>query len=259
MSFVRLDDVSVTYTGHGGEVEALSGVSLAADKGEAWAVIGPSGCGKSTLLYLMAGLVGPTSGGIAIDGADVDTERRSTSIILQDYGLFPWKTVYENASLGLKIRRYPEDEQRARTERILSELGLSDFADRFPSQLSGGMRQRLALARSLTLEPDLLLMDEPFSSLDALTREELQNNLLAVQKADGITAFLVTHNIEEAAFLGRKIVVLTRRPGRVLEIIDNPGMGSSDYREDADFHATCSRLRQLLKEGNISCEATSAS
>ncbi|MCL5290948.1 MAG: ABC transporter ATP-binding protein [Actinobacteria bacterium] len=250
MPFVRLDEVSVTYKGHGGEVEALSSVSLAAEKGEAWAVIGPSGCGKSTLLYALAGLVPPTTGSIFIGGERLLGERRETSIILQDYGLFPWKTVYENAALGLKIRHYSREEVARKTRDILIDLRLLDFKNRFPSQLSGGMRQRVALARSLTLDPDLLLMDEPFSSLDALTREELQNNLLEVRQADGLTTFLVTHSIEEAVFLGRKILVLTSRPGKIAEIVDNPGMGALDYRNRPEFHEVCSHLRHLLRKGN---------
>lgn len=247
MPFVELDGVSVTYKGHGGEVEALFGVSLAAEKGEAWSIIGPSGCGKTTLLYALAGLLRPTTGTVLIDGEPLAGQRRETSIILQDYGLFPWKTVFENAALGLRIRRYPKAEIDERAKSILNQLGLLEFADRFPSQLSGGMRQRVALARSLTLDPDLLLMDEPFAALDALTREELQNNLLEVRQADGLTTFLVTHSIEEAVFLGRKILVLTSRPGRIAEVVDNPGMGTLDYRNDPAFHEVCSHLRNLLK------------
>lgn len=248
MSFVELDRASVTYNGRGGGVEALSAVSFSAERGEAWAVIGPSGCGKSTLLYLLAGLIKPTSGGVFIDDKAVTENRRESAIILQDYGLFAWKTVFQNAALGLKIRHYPKVEVRERTATILQELGLYEFRNHFPAQLSGGMRQRVALARSLTLEPDLLLMDEPFSSLDALTREDLQNNMLEIRELQGNTGFLVTHGIEEAAFLGRKILVLTSRPGRVAEIVDNPGMGNPDYRNKPDFLEICSHLRELLKK-----------
>ncbi len=247
MPFVELDGVSVIYKGHGGEVEALSEVSLAAEKGEAWSIIGPSGCGKTTLLYALAGLLRPTFGSVRIDGEPLTDQRRATSIILQDYGLFSWKTVFENAALGLRIRRCPKGEIEDRTRNILEQLGLLDFADRFPPQLSGGMRQRVALARSLALDPDLLLMDEPFAALDALTREELQNNLLEVSGAGELTTFLVTHSIEEAVFLGRKILVLTSRPGRIAEIVDNPGMGQLDYRNASQFHEVCSHLRSLLK------------
>ena len=193
---------------------ALDGLSFSVEKGESVAIIGPSGCGKSSTLQMAAGLLQPTSGKVTIDGAPVTAPRQDTSLILQDFGLLPWKTVRDNAELGLKIHGVGKAERRQRAERALGLVGLQDFAQAYPSGLSGGMRQRLALARSLALDVDLLLMDEPLSALDALLREQLQDTLLALWQAQGYAQILVTHSIEEAVFLGQRILVLTPRPGR---------------------------------------------
>jgi len=246
MAGVRIDGLSVTYHGVDTDVSALDGVDLVLADGDAVAVIGPSGCGKSTLLLTIAGLMAPGGGAVLVGEAPVEGPRLRTALILQDFGLLPWKTVLDNAELGLKIRRHPVAERRALALEALERVGLTEFLHLYPSELSGGMRQRLALARALALDADLLLMDEPLSALDALTREDLQGLLLSLWGDRRHTAVLVTHSIEEAVYLGRTLVVMTPRPGRIAAVVDNPGMGSADYRQTEAFYAKCAELRGLL-------------
>ena len=226
MASLSFDNTALTYEGSDRAVRALEAIALEVADGEPIAVIGPSGCGKSTLLLLAAGLLTPTSGEVRVGGLAVTGPRRATSLILQDFGLLPWKTVEANAALGLTVRGVGRSEARSRAAAALERVGLADFARAYPSELSGGMSQRLALARAVALDADLLLMDEPLSALDALKREDLQGVLLDLWRRRGHTPVLVTHSIEEAVFLGRRVVVLTPRPGRVAAIVDNPGMGS---------------------------------
>jgi ABC-type nitrate/sulfonate/bicarbonate transport system ATPase subunit len=227
-------------------------------RGASWAVLGPSGCGKSTLLALLAGLRLPLSGSVRIDGTPLLRPRPQTGLILQDYGLLPWATVRENAGLGLKVRRFygadgihaPRDPAPGRSVDFwLERLGLVPVADQYPAQLSGGQRQRTAIARTLVLQPDLLLMDEPFSSLDAPTRESLQALTLELAAEQGLTLVLVTHAIEEAALVGRQILVLHEPPNRRARVKDNPGAGSPGYRESGDYTALCRDLRRILEAG----------
>lgn len=268
MSHVELSGVGVDYTNLGRTVTALDGVDLSIPAGDALAIIGPSGCGKSTLLYVLSGLVKESRGTVAIDGEPLAGRRLQTALILQDYGLFPWKTVYDNAALGLRVRRVDKPETEARVGKILRRLGLWEMRERYPAQLSGGQRQRVAIARSLALDPDLLLMDEPFSSLDALTREDLQNTVLEIwreRNANGasggsnnsftpvpLTIVLVTHSIEEASFLGKRIAVMGDNPGTIARLVDNDEMGDIDYRKAPGFYDHCSMLRGLLKNGGES-------
>ena len=207
------------------------------------------------MLLVAAGLLGPTVGTVSVDGHPVAGVRRQTALILQDFGLFPWKTVFHNAALGLEIRGHGRAELRSRVVDALAQVGLDDFERAYPGELSGGMKQRLAIARALALDADLLLMDEPLSALDALTREDLQDVLLALWRQRRHTAMLVTHSIEEAVYLGRRVVVLSPRPGRVAAIVDNPGMGEAGYRESPQFHEKAVELRRLLaKEGALHAE-----
>ncbi|MBK6793963.1 MAG: ABC transporter ATP-binding protein [Anaerolineales bacterium] len=232
----------------------------AVSRGETWAILGPSGCGKTTLLYLLAGLKFPASGEVKISGEQITRPRPQSGLILQDYGLLPWSTVRENVELGLKVRNFygPDGKHtpnnfisKNNTETWLNRLGLSEVADKFPGQLSGGQRQRTAIARTLALEPDLLLMDEPFSSLDAITREDLQNLTLSLCAEKSITFIIVTHAIEEAAVLGRKILLLGTTPNDKPYIVENPNAGSSGYRNTAEFHATCEHLWSEMQKKDI--------
>jgi NitT/TauT family transport system ATP-binding protein len=174
---------------------------------------------------------------------------KNAALILQDYGLFPWKTVYDNVALGLRIRGVERDVEREKVEGLLEKFGLKRFDRYYPKHLSGGMRQRVAIARALAVEPEILLMDEPLSSLDALSREKMQNFLLNLWKETKTTMILVTHSIEEAVFLGKKIVVLTPRPGRVKAIVNNPKVGKEDYRQEEVYFEKCREIREIIEVG----------
>jgi ABC-type nitrate/sulfonate/bicarbonate transport system ATPase subunit len=232
--------------------------------GEAWAVIGPSGCGKSTLLYLIAGLRQPNGGQILVDGRAVPRPRASTGLVLQDYGLLPWATVWDNVALVMRMGRfyankrfsgegprpYPRpDITRQQIDRWLVRLGIAELRDKYPNQISGGQRQRTAIARSLLQQPSLLLMDEPFSSLDALTREDLQRLTIELRQETGVTTVIVTHSIEEAVFLGQRILVLDRLANTRARVVENAGAGSSAYRGQPDYLAKCSEVRGVLSAG----------
>lgn len=248
---IEVRDLRVEYRGRP-PVVALAGVSFSVERGTTCAIIGPSGCGKTTLLHALAGLLSPTGGEVLIEGEPVRGPRERTALILQDYGLFPWKTVWANAALGLQIRgRLPGG--RHRVDALLRELGLWELRDRFPAQLSGGQRQRVAIARALALDPDLLLMDEPFSSLDTLTREGMQELVAQIFRRDRITGVLVTHDIAEAAFLGQKILVMA--PGRVSREVCNPGALEPGYRASPQFLGLCNRLREMCRPAVVARSA----
>ncbi len=224
-------------------------------QGESWAILGSSGCGKTTLLYLLAGLLQPAGGSVAIDGVPLARPRPRTGLILQDYGLLPWATVRENAELGLKVRNFygadgvhsPHDYTPTRdVYPWLERLGISEIAAKYPAQISGGQRQRAGIARTLALSPDLLLMDEPFASLDALTREDLQNLTRELCAEGNITLVLVTHNIEEAAAMGENILVLGEPPNQRTRTFANPAVQRPGYRGSTAYLRLCRELRLEL-------------
>jgi NitT/TauT family transport system ATP-binding protein len=231
--------------------EALHNVTFDVQGGESCAVIGPSGCGKTTLLLIFSGILKPTEGQLTLEGKEVTGPSKELALIFQDYGLFPWKTVYENVSLGLELRGCSKQERKEIVSSLLNDLDLQGFEKYYPMQLSGGMQQRVAFARALALNPKILLMDEPLSSLDALTRENLQNFLLHLWKEKRMTMLLVTHSIEEAVFLGRKVIVLSLRPGTVVKTVENPQVGDLDYRTKEEFFDKCREVRQSLDGGAI--------
>ena len=260
MATLEFDSIGMTYEGSDRSVRALDVLVLSVAEGEPVAVIGPSGCGKSTLLLIAAGLLTPTEGAVRVGGSAVDGPRRETALILQDFGLLPWKTVEANAALGLTVRGVARPEARKRAADALERVGLAEFARAYPGELSGGMRQRLALARAVALDADLLLMDEPLSALDALKREDLQDVLLQLWQRRGHAQVLVTHSIEEAVFLGRRVVVMSPRPGRVSAIVDNPGMGSAGYRASEEYFRIAVQLRAALaEEGAVGVSSEGAS
>jgi len=243
---IELRNVSLTYTNDKTSVPALCGVNLELQRGISYAIIGPSGSGKTSLLLLMAGLLKPTRGEIDFLGESLSRPHQKMALILQEYGLLPWKTGWENAALGLKIRGAAREVISARLQPILNELGLGDVINRYPGQISGGQKQRVALARALALNPELLLMDEPLSALDALTRENLQKLILKIWFQRRITIVLVTHSIEEAVFLGQEIIVL-QTPGLIKAVVANPLMGAEDFRNDLNFHQKCTEVRSILE------------
>ncbi|MGD8386003.1 MAG: ABC transporter ATP-binding protein [Desulfobacteraceae bacterium] len=223
----------------------LDRLSFSLDPGETLSIIGPSGCGKTTLLYILAGLTQPSTG--RVDVGSNDGSVAGVSFILQDFGLFPWKTVAENVGLGLKIRKASRASQRKITEELLREMGIPEVGERYPVQLSGGQKQRVAIARALATSPDLLLMDEPFSSLDALTREHLQNTILQTWLRRRITYVLVTHSVEEAVFLGQRILVLSDRPARIKAELVNEEFGSEGLRVQEVFFERVREVRQAME------------
>ena len=256
---IRIRDLRKVYRVGEVDVHALRGVDLDVARGEFLSILGPSGCGKSTMLLLAAGLLTPSQGRVLVGEQPIAGPRRETALILQDFGLLPWKTVEHNAALGLKVRGVARAQTKRLTAEALERVGLAEFARSYPAELSGGMRQRLALARAVALDADLLLMDEPLSALDALKREDLQDVLLELWRRRGHTQVLVTHSVEEAAFLGRRVVVVSPRPGRVSAIVDNPGMGGEGYRASEAFYRVATELRRLLAlEGAVHAAAGGA-
>lgn len=218
----RISHVSHVYydSRRSSEVHALDDLSLEVRDGEFMCVVGPSGCGKSTLLYIVAGLIKPTKGHVEVDGVPVHGPGPDRGMVFQEYALLPWKTVWGNIELGLKIQKVPKEERDERIRHIIEVVGLQGFESRFPHELSGGMKQRVAVARTLVTRPRVMLMDEPFAAVDAQTRITLQQELTQIWRATRQTILFVTHSVEEAAFLADRVAILTKRPGRVKTIVD---------------------------------------
>jgi NitT/TauT family transport system ATP-binding protein len=241
---VVIEGVSRRY----GDLEALSDIDVTVESEEFVAILGPSGCGKSTLLNMIAGLLSPTAGAIYLEGA-LAPGRAATAMVFQEFALFPWRTVQANVEFGLEEAGWSAAERAARARRHIELTGLSGFETRYPHQLSGGMRQRVGLARALAVDPAVLLMDEPFSALDAQTRQLMQEELLAIWERTRQTIVYVTHNIAEAVYMADRVIVLSRRPGRVLADIpielERP-RGESMLGEPAFVHAV-ERIWGLIK------------
>ncbi len=212
---LELREVGLRYFGIEGETEALKGISLSVAPGEFVAIIGQSGCGKSTLLSLISGILAPTEGEVLVDGAAVTGPSRKVGYMLQQDYLFEWRTILDNALLGAEIQGADLRKARERATQLLTRYGLGQFLQHLPRQLSGGMRQRVALARTLCTEPDVVLLDEPFSALDSQTRLALADEVTEILRREGKTVILVTHDIGEAVSMAERVVVLSRRPGRL--------------------------------------------
>jgi NitT/TauT family transport system ATP-binding protein len=217
---ISFERVSVNFGG----LRVVDDVTYDIHDGEFVSIIGPSGCGKTTMLNIVAGFVQPTSGKVLLDGKPVVNPGPDRGVIFQEYGVFPWLTVKQNIEFGLKLTacRVGDSEREAICQRYMRLMGLADFADAWPKTLSGGMRQRLAIARAYAVKPQFLLMDEPFGALDAQTRSAMQDLLLEVLQAEGKTVMLITHSVEEAVYLSNRIVVMTARPTRIREIVEVP-------------------------------------
>jgi NitT/TauT family transport system ATP-binding protein len=240
---LQLSECSAAY----GDRRALSSVTLAVDDGRTACIVGPSGCGKTTLLMIAAGLKTPCAGAALFDGRVVVPGDTTVGLILQQYGLFPWYTVQDNVELGLRIRGVPARERTSIAGREIARVGLDGCEQLFPRELSGGQQQRVAIARAYALEPRLLLMDEPFSALDALSRESLQDLLLLSAVDRGTSILMVTHSIEEAVYLGHVVWVLAGSPGKVVACFENPRQGSREFREEPDFFSLCGKVRALMR------------
>ena len=247
---VVIEHIEKCYEGRNGQrVVALEDISLTIREEEFVALVGPSGCGKSTLLNLVGGLLSPSAGRICVEGLAEDRDP-NVGMVFQDVGLFPWRTVAGNIAFGLEEAGLGEAERAERVQHYSDLVGLSGFEHAYPHQLSGGMRQRVGIARALAVQPDLLLMDEPFSALDAQTRTLMQEELLRIWCAARLSTLYVTHNIQEAVYLADRVIVLSRRPGRIVSAIDVdlPRQGRDGAQHLARFNAYTEQIWGLIRK-----------
>ena len=248
---VHVADASKIFNrGRPNEVVALTGIDLAIDPGEFVTLIGPSGCGKSTLLRLIAALIPPTTGDITVNGKTADQARRDQDygMAFQRAGLFDWRSVSKNIELPLELMGWSRDDRRTRAAEMLELVKLSEFAGNHPAELSGGMQQRIAIARALSFRPSILLMDEPFGALDEMTREHMQDELLRIWTETHTTIVFVTHSIPEAVYLSTRVVVMSPRPGRIADTIEvSLGHRSEATREDQAFFDKITEVRESLR------------
>lgn len=240
MSFLSVNNLSVSYKRN----PVLKDFSLEVKEGSIYALIGPSGCGKSTLLKTISGIVSYSSGSIMLKGIPINTGKHTLGYIPQQYGLLDWLTVLENMSIGRKIGKKVSE----RKSLIIEQLEMQGWLNRYPRELSGGQQQRTALARALLLEPDLLLMDEPFSSLDTFTAEKSRDLFLQVWKEQKVTTLLITHNLQEAVRMAKYIVFLSKQPANVMQVVDNPLFGSGVRAESSDFYHLEQELKTLIRK-----------
>ena len=251
---VDISALSLTFQTADAPVVALDNINLQIRRGEFVSFIGPSGCGKTTLMRVIADLATPSAGRITVNGVSPEQARlkRAYGYVFQAPALYAWRNVLRNVLLPLEIIGMPADERKARAAKYLSMVGLAGFEKKFPWQLSGGMQQRVSIARALAFEPQLLLMDEPFGALDEITRDHLNEQLLQLWHQTGKTVVFVTHSISEAVFLSNRIVVMSPRPGRILEIVENnlPPDRKLDIRETTGFLEVAHRVRQALRAGH---------
>lgn len=243
---ISLEHINAAYQTKAGTLPVLSNIDIQVPEGETCALIGPSGCGKSTLLKIAAGILTNVQGSVFFRGEPLDPAKHVIGFMPQNYGLLPWRRVRDNILLGWRIKRGNDTKDRFVWQELISRLGLEKLLDRYPGELSGGQQQRVGLARVFYLRPDLLLMDEPFSALDAITREEMQDVFLELWRVYGVTTLLVTHQPEEAVLLGQRITVLSPRPASVVKIIDNPLFAQPDMRRQPSFLTVENELRQAL-------------
>ena len=245
-----LEGVSKTFETRSRPVVAVEDVSLNVDEGEFVAIIGPSGCGKTTLLNMVGGFVFPTTGRVLLDGEPISGPGSDRGFVFQDYGVFPWLSVRDNILFGLRLRANaaPASERETIAQRYLDAMGLNDFRDAYPKALSGGMKQRVALARTYAVRPQFLLMDEPFGALDAQTRYAMQDLLLDLQVREGKTVLFVTHSVEEALYLSSRVIAVTARPTRVRRIVEVPfGYPRNDsLRHAPEFQAMVAELESIV-------------
>ena len=252
MSAVSVSGASKIFNqGTPKQVDALVDVNLTVEQGEFVSLIGPSGCGKSTLLRLIANLLEPTTGSVTVNGKPSQQARldQDYGMAFQQAGLFDWRTVSKNIELPLELKGWDKDRRAARAKEMLELVKLPEFGDLYPWQLSGGMQQRIAIARALAAHPPLLLMDEPFGALDEMTRERMQNELLRIRNETGKSIIFVTHSIPEAVYLSDRVVVMSPRPGRITNIID-VDLGrerNEDTREDPGFYDAVTAVREALR------------
>ncbi len=222
MASLEARNLTKTYESRDGAVTALQDVSLKVTDSEFVSILGPSGCGKSTLLRILDGLTAPERGEVLMDGKRVERPTQERGFVFQSFNLFPWRTVRGNIEFGMELKGVPKAERRSASARLIGLVGLNGFEGKYPHELSGGMQQRVGIARALAIDPAVLLMDEPFGSLDAQTREDMQDELLRIWAGSRKTVLFVTHSIEEAIYLSDRVIIMTPRPGRILAVFDIP-------------------------------------
>ncbi len=249
-SMISVENLSLVFNTNDGPVNALSNINLNINEGDFVSFIGPSGCGKTTLLRVIADLEQATSGHISVDGTTPQDARlnRLYGYVFQAPGLLPWRTISQNCALPMEISAQPGDHQRKQIEKYLKMVGLQDFHNKYPWQLSGGMQQRASIARALCLNPELLLMDEPFGALDEITRDHMNMELLRIWQETKKTVVFVTHSIAEAVLLSTHIVVMSPRPGRIVKVIESPlpRLKTLAVRDQAAFHELAAEIRTAL-------------
>jgi NitT/TauT family transport system ATP-binding protein len=252
-AIVEVTDAEKIYHTDDGDITALAPASFNLKHGTTLSVVGPSGCGKSTLLRIVAGIDQASAGTVRVGGKLVDRPLDDVGIVFQRDLLLDWRNVIDNVLLPAELKRNCDDAMRQRAQALLSELGVGDFTKRYPYELSGGMRQRVAIARALLMKPSLLLLDEPFSALDAMTRDQMNVILQKLQVQEKVSTLLITHSISEAVFLSDRIVVMSARPGRILDIIDIdlPKPRSLSIREDEGFTSMARRIRLLFEQAGV--------
>jgi NitT/TauT family transport system ATP-binding protein len=248
---IQARDITLVFKSKDREpITALRGFNLEVGKGEFVSIVGPSGCGKSTFLNLLLGLIKPDSGEMTLAGSPISGPGQERAMVFQEFGLLPWRTVRANVELGLELKRIASPERAQRATELITLVGLKDFEHHYPHELSGGMKQRVGLARALATEPEVLLMDEPFAALDAQTRDLMQTELLQIWERTKKTVLFVTHSIEEAAYLSDRVIIMTARPGRAKETLEIRLPRPRDYemRLTPQFNDIKSRIWDVLKE-----------
>jgi NitT/TauT family transport system ATP-binding protein len=245
---VTVEDLSMEFVSRGQRLVALQNIDLDIAPGELFVIVGPSGCGKTTLLRILQGLASPTRGRILVGGKPVTGSGTDRGFVFQQDALYPWRSVLRNVGFGLELQGVAKAEVRARARAMIDLVGLNGFESHYPHELSGGMRQRVNLARALAIEPAILLMDEPFAALDALTRETMQHELLRIAAAAGTTVIFITHQIDESVFLGDRVAVFATRPGRLQEIIpiDLPRPRPPGIKQSPEFQSHVARIVRLI-------------
>lgn len=249
---IQIKNLSVFYQGKEGTTQVLNQLDFTMNRDEICAIIGPSGCGKSTLLKVLSGIITTHEGEVLLNKEVLNPHSHKIGLIPQNFGLLPWKTVQENCLLSFKIKKEKITSfTLEKMDQMMRRLNIDHLKKRYPHELSGGQKQRVAIVRSYLMEPDLLLMDEAFSALDAIIKEEAQQLFLDVWSEYKINTFFVTHSIDEALYMGKKIMVLSNNPGQIVKIIDNPLFHLTDYRNHSDYPHLYAHLKQLIKKGWI--------
>ncbi|MEG2291533.1 MAG: ABC transporter ATP-binding protein [Clostridium sp.] len=247
---IQISDVSVFYKSKKEKIKALGPISFKAENDDICAIIGPSGCGKTTLLNVLSGIIKKYEGEVLLNKEELNPHLHKIGFIPQSFGLLPWKTVEENCLLSFKIKGEKVNEEIIlKMDSMLKRLNINLLKKRFPSELSGGQRQRVSIVRSFLMKPNLLLMDEAFSALDAIIREEAQELFLDIWNENKMTTFFVTHSIDEALYMGKKIIVMSNTPGEIIEVIDNNLFNNKDYKVDKDYSKLFSHIKDLIKRG----------